>query len=94
MEIGEARQDGMLVLRPVGRIDNLTSAAFQDRLLVAARAGAADVVVDFAAVEYISSAGLRALMAASKLKPKERRIVVASSTASSARFSQSAAFQR
>jgi anti-anti-sigma factor len=78
VEIGEARQDGMLVLRPVGRIDNLTSAAFQDRLLVAARAGAADVVVDFAAVEYISSAGLRALMAASKLKPKERRIVVAS----------------
>ena len=78
MEIGEARQDGMLVLRPVGRIDNLTSATFQDRLLVAARAGAADVVVDFTAVEYISSAGLRALMAASSLKPKERRIVVAS----------------
>jgi anti-anti-sigma factor len=77
VEIGEARQDGMLVLRPVGRIDNLTSAAFQDRLLVAARAGAADVVVDFTAVEYISSAGLRALMAASKLKPKERRIGVA-----------------
>ena len=77
MEIGEARQDGMLVLRPVGRIDNLTSAAFQDRLLVAVRAGAADVVVDFTAVEYISSAGLRALMTAAKLKPKERRIVVA-----------------
>jgi anti-anti-sigma factor len=77
VEIGEGRQGGMLVLRPVGRIDNLTSAAFQDRLLVAVRAGAADVVVDFTAVEYISSAGLRALMAASKLKPKERRIVVA-----------------
>ena len=76
MEIGEALQDGMLVLRPVGRIDNLTSSAFQDRLLVAARAGTADVVVDLTSVEYISSAGLRALMAASKLKAKERRIVV------------------
>jgi anti-anti-sigma factor len=52
-------------------------AAFQDRLLVAARAGAADVVVDFSEVAYISSAGLRALMAASKAKPKERRIAVA-----------------
>ena len=77
MEIGEWRRDGLLVLRPVGRIDNLTAAAFQDRLLVAARAGAADVVVDFAEVAYISSAGLRALMAASKAKPKERRIAVA-----------------
>ena len=77
MEIGEWRRDGLLVLRPVGRIDNLTSAAFQDRLLVAARAGAADVVVDFAEVAYISSAGLRALMAASRAKPKERRIAVA-----------------
>ena len=77
MEIGESRRDGMLVLQPVGRIDNLTSAGFQDRLLVAVRAGTADVVVDFSQVEYISSAGLRALMAASKQKPKERRIVVA-----------------
>ncbi len=77
MEIAETRRDGLLVLRPVGRIDNLTSAAFQDRLLVAARAGAADVVVDLSEVAYISSAGLRALMAASRAKPKERRIAVA-----------------
>jgi anti-anti-sigma factor len=77
VEIGESRRDGFLVLRPQGRIDNQTSVAFQDRLLVAARAGAADVVVDFAGVEYISSAGLRALMAASKAKSKERRITVA-----------------
>jgi anti-sigma B factor antagonist len=77
VEIGEWRRDGLLVLRPVGRIDNLTATAFQDRLLVAARAGDADVVVDFAEVAYISSAGLRALMAASKAKPKERRIAVA-----------------
>jgi anti-anti-sigma factor len=77
MDIGEERQNGTLVLRPKGRIDNLTSVSFQDRLLVAARAAAADVVVDFSAVEYISSAGLRALMAASKQKSKERRIAVA-----------------
>lgn len=77
MEIDETRHNGTLVLRPIGRIDNLTSAEFQDRLVVAARSGAADVVIDFTAVEYISSAGLRALMAASKLKPKDRRIVVA-----------------
>ena len=77
MEIDAARQIGMLVLRPIGRVDDLTSAGFQDRLLVAMRTGTADVIVDFTEVEYISSAGLRALMAASKQKPKERRLVVA-----------------
>jgi anti-anti-sigma factor len=77
VEIGEQRDGDLLVLRPVGRIDNLTSPAFQERLLVAARSGAADLVVDFTEVEYISSAGLRALMAASRAKPSERRIAVA-----------------
>lgn len=77
MDIGERRQANILVLAPVGRIDNLTSAAFQTRLLAAVGSGSADVVVDFAGVEYISSAGLRALMTASRTKPKERRLAVA-----------------
>ena len=77
MEIGERRQADILVLRPVGRIDNLTSAEFQARLLAAVNSTTDDIVVDFSSVEYISSAGLRALMAASRLKPKERLLAVA-----------------
>jgi len=77
VEIGERRHVSTLVLRPVGRIDNLTSGEFQERLLAAATSSADDIVVDFSSVEYISSAGLRALMAASRLKPKERRLAVA-----------------
>ena len=77
MEIGERRQANMLVLRPVGRIDDLTSAEFQSRLLAAVTSTADVLVVDFSSVEYISSAGLRALMTASRLKPKERRLAVA-----------------
>jgi anti-anti-sigma factor len=76
VEIGERRQANILVLRTVGRIDNFTSADFQARLLAAATS-IDDIVVDFSSVEYISSAGLRALMAASRLKPKERRLAVA-----------------
>ncbi len=38
--------------------------------------GAADVIVDWAGVEYISSGGLRALMVAMKQKPANRRIAV------------------
>ena len=77
VEIGERRQANVLVLRPVGRIDNLTSGEFQARLLAATTSGPDDIVVDFTAVEYISSAGLRTLMAASRSKPKERRLAVA-----------------
>jgi anti-anti-sigma factor len=77
VEIGERRQANILVLQPVGRIDNLTSAEFQARLLAAVTSSAEDIVIDFSSVEYISSAGLRALMAASRLKPKERRLAVA-----------------
>ena len=77
MEIGERRQANILVLRPVGRVDDLTSAEFQSRLLAAASSTADDIVVDFSSVEYISSAGLRALMAASRGKPKERQLAVA-----------------
>jgi anti-anti-sigma factor len=77
LEIGVRRQAGLLVLAPVGRIDNLTSAEFQTRLLGTLTSGAADVVVDFSGVEYISSCGLHALMTASRQKSKERRLAVA-----------------
>jgi anti-anti-sigma factor len=77
VDIGERRQANILVLAPVGRIDNLTSAAFQARLFAAVTSGSADVVVDLSGVEYISSAGLRALMTASRQKPKDRRLGVA-----------------
>src|SRR6516164_3947269 len=77
VDIGERRQASILVLAPVGRIDNLTSPEFQARLLAAVTTGSTDVVIDFSAVEYISSAGLRALMTASRQKPRERRLAVA-----------------
>jgi anti-sigma B factor antagonist len=77
VDIGERRQANVLVLAPIGRIDNLTSAVFQARLLAAVTSSSMDVVVDLSGVEYISSAGLRALMSASRQKPKERRLAVA-----------------
>ena len=66
MEIAERRQSGVVVLSPEGRIDNDTSPAFQSRLLVAVGAAGAAVLVDLAGVEYMSSAGLRALMSGAR----------------------------
>lgn len=64
IEIGEQRDGSVIVLRPVGRIDNDTSLAFQDRLLKVIAEGA--TIVDFTRVDFISSAGLAALMTAVK----------------------------
>ena len=77
MEIGERRDGDILILSPAGRIDNDSSPAFQTRLLAALTPDAA-VLVDFAQVEYISSAGLRALMMGSKqAKATKGRLAVA-----------------
>ena len=77
MEIGERLEGEVGVLLPVGRIDNSTSPAFQAKLIAGLEAGRA-TLVDFAGVEFISSAGLAALMAAAKLaKARNGRIVVA-----------------
>ncbi|MBV9827120.1 MAG: STAS domain-containing protein [Alphaproteobacteria bacterium] len=77
MEIGESHLGNHLVLRPVGRLDNGTSADFQAYLVKALNAAGRDIIVDFSGINYVSSAGLRALMAASRLKPAGRRIAVA-----------------
>ncbi len=77
MEIGEERVDGVTVLRPVGRIDNDTSRDFHAKLLAALDTGAA-TLVDFSAVEFVSSAGLAVLATAAKhAKAGNGRIAVA-----------------
>ncbi len=77
MQIGELHLGKYLVLKPIGRLDNGTSSRFQARLVELLAIATADILVDFAQVEYISSAGLRALMSASRQKPPGRRLAVA-----------------
>jgi anti-sigma B factor antagonist len=78
VEIAERRQGDIFVLSPAGRIDNDTSAKFQEKLLATVGTTGTSVVLDLAKVEYISSAGLRALMMASKqAKATKGRIAVA-----------------
>lgn len=66
MQIGEERRDGVTLLAPAGRIDSTTSNSLERALGRALDAGERRVIVDFSAVEYISSAGLRVLLVAGK----------------------------
>jgi anti-sigma B factor antagonist len=81
LEISEQREGDIIVLGPVGRINNDTSPQFQTRLLGCVGSPGAAVLVDLGGVDYISSAGLRALMMASKQsKASNGRLAVAGLT--------------
>ena len=55
-----------LTIAVEGRLDTVTAPELE-RDLSASLAGVTDLTIDFAKLEYISSAGLRALLAAYKL---------------------------
>lgn len=76
VELGESRLDNLIVLRPAGRLDNVTAPQFQTRLLQLLASGTADLVIDLTTVDYMSSGGLRALGVAAKQTPAGRRIAV------------------
>lgn len=66
MHIVQEQVDGATVLAPKARIDSSTASIFEDALLAAVQEGNGNVVVDFIDVDYISSAGLRAVLEAAK----------------------------
>jgi anti-anti-sigma factor len=68
MQVQEKRFAGVTVLQPAGRLDHANSPRFQDQLLRALEGpkGTVPVVIDMAGLEYVSSAGLRALMVGAK----------------------------
>lgn len=71
MEIRVGQANGYLVLSVEGRLDSNTSATFQERLLAELELRPQSVVIlDLAALNYLSSAGLRVLLLASKLAKK------------------------
>jgi len=72
MQIDERRERGVVVVAPAGRIDSTTSAALDAHLQGLGKAGDHRVVVDFSGVDYISSAGLRVMLALAK-RTKEVR---------------------
>jgi anti-anti-sigma factor len=65
LELSDKRIDSVVIMKAAGRIDMITSDAFRERLLELL-AGALPVVIDLSGVDYVSSAGLRALMIGSK----------------------------
>ncbi len=77
MTIDASQQDGVTIIAPHGRIDTTTSGTVDEALRRAVDAGARDLLVDFARVDYISSAGLRVfLVLAKRMKDLKGQLVL------------------
>jgi anti-anti-sigma factor len=81
MELGAARDANVLVIELPSRIDHQNADAFRKALephLAGCRSGGDSILFDLTRLEYISSAGLRVLMLASRqTRPEGGRMAVA-----------------
>ena len=66
---------GELTVAIVGRLDTITAPQLEGELK-AGMEGLTSLVLDFAALDYLSSAGLRVLLAAQKTMNKQGKMVI------------------
>ncbi len=66
MEITKRKEDNFSVLSVSGRLDAVTSPELEKELLSIIAEGEKSLVLDLAKLDYISSAGLRAVLAGAK----------------------------
>ena len=71
MEIIEEKQGGINIFKLNGRLDSNTSQGFEKKLFQAISDGSKTMVVDFKDLDYISSAGLRVILKATKAIKRE-----------------------
>lgn len=76
MEIKEEKAGEVSVLVPVARVDSATAKAFEAKVLQTVNAGSPKIVVDFAELDYISSAGLRVVLVGAKMTRAPRKFVL------------------
>ncbi len=66
MEIKTERRDSTLIAKAAGRIDGINANDFESSLRHAIKDSDRAMVLDLAAISYISSAGLRAILITAK----------------------------
>ena len=71
MEIIEEVQNDINILKLNGRLDSNTSQGFEKKVFQAISDGSKNMIVDFKDLDYISSAGLRVILKATKALKRE-----------------------
>lgn len=81
MELIVAKEGNKTVIFLKGRLDALTAPEFDRQIQEALSNQQSDLLMNLAGLEYVSSAGLRSILALAKaLKEKGRRLVLAEVT--------------
>ena len=75
MTISKERNEGALSLALEGRLDTVTAPELEKELK-GSLDGVSELTLDFSGLEYISSAGLRVLLAAQKIMDKQGKMKV------------------
>lgn len=75
MDIAVDLQDDRVIVAPVGNIDTPVAEIFQQRLLAIIQSHPIPVELDFSAVPYISSAGLRVLALAARALRQRQQVL-------------------
>jgi anti-sigma B factor antagonist len=79
MEIKLEKQDAVSIFKLNGRLDSNTSQGFEEKIFGAITDGSKQMVIDFKDIDYISSAGLRVILKATKaLNREEGKIMLCS----------------
>lgn len=78
MEVTEVKKPKGLILEMKGRFDSGSAPSVEAKINEALASGSTNLILDFANLEYISSAGIRVLVQASKeLEKKKGAILLA-----------------
>lgn len=75
MEILKEKNDSTLILSLVGRLDTVTAPDLEAELDASAD-DITELILDFEQLDYISSAGLRVLLAAQKRMNRQGKMIV------------------
>jgi anti-sigma B factor antagonist len=75
MEINKTQEGSKLNIALIGRLDTVTSPQLQE-VLDSSLNGITELVFDFAKLDYISSAGLRVLLATNKKMVKVGKMII------------------
>ncbi len=77
LDITETTEDGIAIICPSGKLDTLTAKTFEAHLQTHIDNSAGPLLIDMAAVDYVSSFGLRSiLIVAKKLAPFGRKFIL------------------
>lgn len=71
MKIRKTLTNGVLTLEIDGRIDTMTAPELDEELKQSVTKNVRSLILDFAKVEYMTSAGIRVIMSAEKVMAKQ-----------------------